>query len=171
MTKNGEYMNNEKLLKQLDKNDQWIQNADVKLSIILTFIGVLGGFILSQKNKNLLFKSNEEFIHYFIAIAFILAISCLIIGFYCSAKGVTAKIKNSKRGLWFFGDVSAYEEAHFFKRAKEKETEEDFQGDIVNQIYITAKIAMYKFKCLNRSIFWVKTSVFLFVFYFILKMF
>jgi len=162
-------MDTERLYKQLDKNDQWIQNADLKLSIILTFIGVLGGYIIVKENLQPMIKIENEWVHLGIASSFIIASVCLVIGIFCSANGLQASVKNSKRGLWFFGDVAHYKEWYFFKTAKKNQSDEEFEEDLVNQIHTTAKIAIYKFSWFNRAVFWSKGTLFFYLIYYILK--
>ncbi|TWT08205.1 hypothetical protein FQV26_10455 [Planococcus sp. CPCC 101016] len=145
-------METEKLTSQLNKNDEWIQNADLKLSIILAFLGVLGGIILSQGKVFNLFKHGLTVIEGFAVFAFSLAFILLGIGITTAIKGLSATLYNPHRGNWFFGDVAKYENWHYFKRAKDSETPEDEVDDLLSQIHTTSKIAIRKFKWLNLSI-------------------
>lgn len=161
-------MDTEKLASQLDKNDEWIQNADLKLSIMLAFLGVLGGIILAQGKVFDLFKQGLTVIEGFAMFSFSLAFILLGIGITTAIKGLTATLHNPHRGNWFFGDVARYETWHYFKRAKEAETPEKEMDDLLSQIHTTSKIAIGKFKWLNLSIKLSTWSLGTFAVYFVL---
>ncbi|MGD7046151.1 Pycsar system effector family protein [Jeotgalibacillus proteolyticus] len=155
-------MENEKLFKQLDYNGQWIHNADVKLSIILTFIGVFNGFILTGNEPSI--KTSEEmsvseYLNTFIIVFYLL---CLITGFLFSVKGITAKVNNPHPGLWFFGDVAKYDQWHYFHKIKKNQSEEQFEEDLMKQIHLTSKIALKKFLYLNKAIIFTTIALILF---------
>lgn len=141
-------MNVDNLIKQLNSNEMWIKNADAKLSIILTFIGVLIG-VLSVR----VFELNQ-----ISDISFVLVLLLIVSGVFAilsvifAIKGLTAKLKNPKKSLWYFGGVSKYTTAENYIKAKTNESDEDFKLDLLNQIYITSNIATKKFKWFNWSL-------------------
>ncbi|MGM0899212.1 MAG: Pycsar system effector family protein [Bacillota bacterium] len=161
-------MDIDKLHKQLDKNDQWIQNADMKLSIILAFLGVLGGIILSEGKVFELLKDGLTTIEGAAFSAFSLAFILLGFGITYAIRGITATLKNPRKSLWFFGDVGRYSDWSHYKRRKERETNEEAIDDLLSQIHITSKVAVNKFRWLNLSIKVSTWSLGFFAAYFIL---
>lgn len=164
-------MDFDNLLKQLDKNDHWIQNVDVKLSIILTFYGVLSGFIISQDNFATLMKYENTYFKWLMVALLGLTTLFLVIGIIWALKGMVATLKNPNRGLWFFADVAKYTDVSNFKRFKRQETEDELKESILDQIYLTAKIATIRFKCYNKSLISAKWSIIFFIAFQIAKFF
>jgi Family of unknown function (DUF5706) len=164
-------MDKDKLFKQLDKNDQWVQNADAKISIILIFLGVFSGFILSSKDLKQVFNLKWEIMIILTFVLFCLTALFTILGIWFAFKGIKASTKNIKSGLWFFGDVAKYKYTSVFIRQKEKQTDDEFVNDILIQIYNTAKIANEKFKRFNQSLNCTKWAVIFFVIFYFSKLF
>lgn len=162
-------LNIEKLNDQLNKNDEWIQNADLKLSVILAFLGVLGGVVLSQGSVFDLLKDGLKVVEIFSLLTFTLAFILLGIAITTAIKGLSATLRNPHRSLWFFGDVAKFESWDAFKRKKTVQTEEEEADDLLSQIHTTSKIAIGKFKWLNLSIKLSTWSLGLFAVYFVLK--
>lgn len=156
----------EKLQIQLDKNDYWIQNVDTKVSVILTFLGVLSGYILAMEDIEKLFDVQTKNFQWIPTLLFIVTAILISISIYYSFKGLRANTKNHKPGLWFFGDVAQFEHTSHFARKKIIQTEEEYKEDIINQIYNTAKIANEKFKFFNKSLTWTKYSVLSYLLFF-----
>lgn len=146
------------MMTQLNKNDEWIQNADLKLSIILAFQGVLGGIYLTRIESSV--DTYELSLASYVAL--LVSIVFLLVSIYFSMKGLTAKLKNPFQGLWFFGDVAQFEHWSHFKKSKLHETADEQIDTLFNQVHVTSKIAMIKFKWLNRAIQWVVMSLFVF---------
>lgn len=164
-------MDLDNLLKQLDKNDQWIQNVDVKLSIILTFFGLLSGFVVSQDSFSSLIKNENSFVEWIMIGLLGLTTLFLVIGIIWAIHGMVATIKNPHRGLWFFGDVASFSDVSNFKRLKRQETEAELKESILNQIYVTAKITNKRFQCYNKSLSAAKWAIIFFIAFQIVKFF
>ncbi|MBE1554853.1 Pycsar system effector family protein [Sporosarcina limicola] len=164
-------MDTEKLLKQLDKNDHWIQNGDTKISIILTFLGVFCGYILAQEGIEELLNFREDIIYWISTVFFLLTVLFITLAIYSSLKGMRATISNRRRGLWFFGDVAKYHHSSHFSRQKQQQTNEQFNEELLIQIFNTAKIANDKFVFYNSSLKWTKFAVFSYLLFYVFKVF
>ncbi|MET3507017.1 Pycsar system effector family protein [Halalkalibacter oceani] len=164
-------MDTEKLLIQLNKNDQWIQNVDTKISILLTFLGVFSGFILALEDIEKLFDFNSDDYLWILTLFFLLTAFFVILSIRYSLKGMKATLKNKNPGLWFFGDVAKYQHSSYFARKKLNQTDEQFDEELLIQIYNTAKIANEKFILYNRSLYWTKYAVLSYILYHVFSIF
>lgn len=142
-------MDTDNLLAQLNKNDEWIHNADTKLSIILAFIVAFAGLVIA--NSNIIPLS-----------IFIITLLLIIMSTFYALRGINANITNKKTGLWFFGDVARFEHHHSFGKLKRKQTKEQLEEDLIIQIHTTAKIAANKFKNYKLSLNYTVISVIVF---------
>lgn len=159
------------LFKQLDKNDQWIQNVDTKISTILTFLGVFSGFIIAQKDIKQLFELRWELVDIFALVLFCLTSLMIIFGLWFAFSGIQATTKNKRSGLWFFGDVASIKSTPYFIRKKESQTKEELIEDILVQIHNTAKIANQKFKRFNQSLICTKWAVIFYILFSVTKLY
>nr|WP_279287904.1 Pycsar system effector family protein [[Eubacterium] tenue] len=176
----------EDLYKRLEIVNTWIDNADSKISYVLTFIGVLFGFFTGIKGtsdisailKVIYFKgaSSIAFNKHLLLILFIIFIITSIISMVNLCKALKGSIDINvyeQKGLAtssniFFQTIanSSYED---FSNSINNETENDIIKDITSQIYINSKICTTKFENYNKGLKFTIISVIIFFLYTILS--
>nr|WP_144925603.1 Pycsar system effector family protein [Paenibacillus bovis] len=142
-------MDKEDLYKQLDKVDDWINNADTKLGVVLAFIGVFSGFIISNDrlNRNVgnLLDSGTKVEQFVVILLIYLTSISLLLSIFMCIRGLMAKTNNSKKTLLFWGHVKEFKDYETFKRFKEQQSEEELKSDLYNQIHTNSVIVYNKF--------------------------
>lgn len=157
-------VNNAKYI--LDSTKEWINNVDIKISILIAFMGVVLGYILIDSNTDIMQKiinSIETRDITCIKILKGICVICLygstifsIIKLTYALKG-KINIKDFKESgvtlnsLIFYGSISNknYED---FKNNMINQTKESNFNDLLSQIYINSKICNSKFKNYNNGL-------------------
>ncbi len=166
-------MNKEEKFRELERIDLWINNADTKISYLLAFLGIIATIIFTSDNMiqkvkkcfdNIL-KLNEQDIVNILSLMLVITVMVLVIFIakciYHLLKASNAKVNitniNTNSTL-FFGSIatSTIEE---FKEQIKKQTEEELEDDIVEQIFINSKICNEKMKNYNKAIKYLKISL------------
>ena len=159
-----EQINNAKYI--LDNIKDWINNVDIKISILIAFMGVILGYILIDSNTDIIQKiiisvNNNN-------ITFIKIVKgTLIVLLYSSAIFAIIKLVHTLKGkiniedfrengvtlnsLIFYGSISDSKYDDFKSRIK-NQTEESNINDLLSQVYINSKICNKKFQNYNQGL-------------------
>ncbi|KGJ49813.1 hypothetical protein KD33_07710 [Clostridium sp. NCR] len=176
----------EDLYKRLEIVNTWIDNADSKISYVLTFIGVLFGFFTGTKSSSnisvileVIYSKGVSSIalnKLLLLLLFIIFIVTSIISMVnlCKALKGSIDIKvYEQKGLATSSNISfqtisnsSYED---FSNSVNNETENDIIKDITSQIYINSKICTTKFKNYNKGLKFTIISVIIFFLYTVLS--
>lgn len=157
-------INNAKYI--LERTKDWINNVDIKISILIAFMGVLLGYILIDSNTDIIYKIINSIATRNITCFKIikgLFIVCLYGSTICSIIKLTFALKGKVdikdfkesgitiNSLIFYGSISnkKYED---FKNCMLNQTKESNFNDILSQIYITSKICDNKFRNYNQGL-------------------
>lgn len=144
----------------LEKNDldsnllrvhEWIKAADQKVSIFLAFQGIALTIILSTIYDWM----SSSLINSSCANLAILAGSFVLFGFsiYKSISSIIPRLSkdSNSKSIIYFWDISQLELSDFRKRIKEINSEE-YEDELINQIYISSKIASRKHSQFREAI-------------------
>jgi len=157
----GEKIENAKYI--LDNIKEWINNVDIKISILIAFMGVILGYILIDSNIDFIERivttiNNNSLSFSKIAkglLVLLLYFNTIfsIIKLIYALKG-KINIKEFKESgvtlnsLVFYGSISKYNYEEFNKKIK-NQTKQSNINDILSQVYINSKICNKKFKNYN----------------------
>ena len=157
----GEKIENAKYI--LDNIKDWINNVDIKISILIAFMGVVLGYILIDSNIDFIERivttiNNNSLSFSKIAkglLVLLLYFNTIfsIIKLIYALKG-KINIKEFKESgvtlnsLVFYGSISKYNYEEFNKKIK-NQTKQSNINDILSQVYINSKICNKKFKNYN----------------------
>ena len=157
----GEKIENAKYI--LDNIKEWINNVDIKISILIAFMGVVLGYILIDSNIDFIERivttiNNNSLSFSKIAkglLVLLLYFNTIfsIIKLIYALKG-KINIKEFKESgvtlnsLVFYGSISKYNYEEFNKKIK-NQTKQSNINDILSQVYINSKICNKKFKNYN----------------------
>lgn len=127
----------------LERVQEWVKNADQKISIFLAFVGVLlalcAPLFVSWFLKNVMIFSSLVLFLSLISIYFIsLAVMKIIIALIPKTKK-----QNYNKSMLFFGDISSHSYSDFAK-AMPTMSLSNYRTDLVDQIYISSQIATKK---------------------------
>lgn len=129
--------------------NNWINNIDNKISILLAFSAVILGFIVTCNSLYCyVVKINIIFELLMNLIILLLIISCFICMLSLIGR-ITTKI-NFKSNI-FFGSIAKYDRKEFFENT-EKMSIDNYSEDLKNQIYINSCICNKKVKLYNISL-------------------
>lgn len=169
-------MNKEERFKELERVDLWINNADTKISYLLAFLGIIATIIFTSESviqkiricfENLLKLNGQDIVNILSLIVIVLSIHLLIFIVKCiyyllkasNAKVNISDINNSS--TLFFGSIATNSIGQFKEKIK-KQTEEELEEDIIEQIFINSKICNEKMKNYNKAIKNLKISLLMF---------
>ena len=174
-------MNKEEKFKELERTDLWINNSDTKISYLFAVLGIVTTIIFTNNSiieiiknsiKNL-FKLDRQDIENILSIIVIMTFINLLIfivrSIYFLFKASTAKININdinKGSTLFFGSIAS-KTIEEFKEQINNQTEEELEEDIVEQIFINAKICNEKMKNYNKAIKNLKISMLIFIIFII----
>lgn len=133
--------------KNLDRAQNWIQNADQKISIFLALTGTISTFSLPYLFK--VFPKDG-----FLGILFFIATLIFLTMSFCkSIKAIKPNISKSKKqkSMIYFGDIASITLEQYKNRIKDF-SKEDYRDDLTNQIYICSKIANNKHSLFSDSV-------------------
>lgn len=121
----------------------WIKSADQKVSIFLAFQGV----VLTILFTNVLPYLIENLDDFTCLNAFIHVVGIVLIGFsiYKSSSAIFPRLAKdtSRNSLTYFGDIARIDLKDFKKGIKDVSLEE-YEGELIDQIHISSKIAVKK---------------------------
>lgn len=143
----------EDLYKTLDRNIIWINHADQKAAIIFASMSFLfgGSVFLSDINSRIKgFDYNTFFEIFYVVIAILYGLSFLLTIVYCYFV-LTSRLKNNRNdSSIYFSNIALFEQEFFSERMNNLKNS-DVVSDLIEQVYITSKIASKKYKYLNVS--------------------
>ncbi len=133
--------------KNLDRAQDWIQNADQKVSIFLALTGAVSTFSLPYFFK--VFPKDG----FFGILLFIATLIFLTMSFYKSIKAIKPNISKSKKqkSMIYFGDIATLTLEQYKNKIKDF-SKEDYRNDLTNQIYVCSKIANNKHSLFSDSV-------------------
>lgn len=150
----------------LNNTKDWINNVDIKISILIAFMGAILGYILIDSNINFIEKVvntiNNNNVTFIKIIRGLLIVSLYsntiftIIKLICALKG-KINIKEFKESgitlnsLVFYGSISKYTFEEFNNKIN-AQTEQSNINDILSQVYINSKICNKKFQNYNEAL-------------------
>ena len=133
-------------------NLDWIRVSDQKATIILTIYGIIIPFVNSRSEE--LFESISE--HQELLVLMGLSGIASLISMYSAFRCLTPRIfKNFRPSVIFFGSiVEQYPDDQSYLQAlrKKMNSEELFEEEIAEQIYINSRVAFRKFKDVSTAI-------------------
>lgn len=143
-------INNEMLEKSLQRIHEWIRSADQKVSIFLTFEGVLFGFLFSPIKQFI--GSNIKNLSEIFIIFLIISIVCFADSLIKLCSSLVSRTKNSgKKSISFFGDIASLDKEKFIKEIKKCDSSR-IADDLIEQIHISSKIADKKHNLFQESL-------------------
>lgn len=147
----------EDLIDRLDRILEWIKACDTKASVLLASIGIVATILTSekfiQKEYDLwcFFSQNIDCLKVIYILLFFIFFGFIILSiiffilelnpFLFSKKSGNTKIDS----LYFFGTISKKDRGIFKKQYFERTLENDIE-DLLDQVYINAKICNLKYK-------------------------
>lgn len=136
----------------LERVHEWIKSADQKVSIFLAFQGVV--LTLLFTNIYSWVVNNLTAFSIFNLIIFISGIVLIGYSFYKSTLAIVpCLIKDKKtKSITYFGDI-AKSNINDFKKIIKKIDVEEYKNELVEQIYISSKIAVTKHSQFRDAIF------------------
>jgi hypothetical protein len=141
---------------------EWIRTADQKVSIFLTFQGVILAIIFpdvfSWVSTNIKIFSDIDLV------TFISAVVLIGYSLYKSTSVIIPRLNKDKeqKSITYFGDIANFKLTDFKKRIKQT-SEEDYENEIIEQIYISSKIALRKHLQFKDVIFTFFIGIFLLI--------
>jgi hypothetical protein len=146
---------------------EWIKTADQKVSIFLTFQGVLITLFFFKAHTWLL----ENYLNLcLLNLLFIVAgIVLLAISILKSLKVIVPQLtkKENTRSLIYFYDIAKFSMENYKKKMKTF-NDKQYKAELLEQIYISSNIAMKKYKLFEDSIvFFLTGAILLIVTYFV----
>lgn len=145
--------------KNLDRVQDWTQNADQKVSIFLALTGAVSVFSLPYLFK--VFPNNG----FYGILLFSATLIFLFMSFYKSIKAIKPNISKSQKqkSMIYFGDIVTFTLDQYKNKLKDF-SKEDYRNDLTNQIYICSKIANTKHSLFSDSIIYFVLSLVSFTF-------
>ena len=150
----------------LNNTKEWINNVDIKISILIAFMGVILGYILIDSNidfiERIIMTINNNSISFSKIIKGLLVLLLYINTVFSIIKLIYAlkgkiNIKEFKESgitlnsLVFYGSIAKYNYEEFNKKM-ENQTQQKNINDILSQAYINSKICTKKFKDYNTGL-------------------
>ena len=178
--------NIEKSTKKLELINQWISNCDTKSSFILTFYGVVLTIIFTSEvgremtntfcysiAKDINYEYVKNCLLLLVTIGFFITSAVTFYQIYLTLKGrIDPKIYQQNllktNSNVFFGSIASktFED---FENQSNNELDSIYLNDLNSQVFINANIVTEKFKHYNKSLFWMFTSLAIFMLYVVLK--
>lgn len=170
-------MNKDEKFKELERIDLWINNADTKISYLLAFLGIVATIIFTSDSvmqkiiacfNNVLKLSKQDIENILSLLVIILVLNLVFFiakSIYYLLKASVAKIDiihTNKSSTLFFGSIATNTIEQFKDKVK-KQTKEELEDDIIEQIFINSKICSEKMKNYNKAIKYLKISMVLFI--------
>lgn len=170
-------MNKEEKFKELERIDLWINNADTKISYLLAFLGIVATIIFTSDSVmqriivcfNNVLKLSKQDIEKILSLLVIILVLNLVFfiskSIYYLLKASVAKIdvsNTNKSSTLFFGSIATNTFEQFKEKVK-RQTDEELEDDIIEQIFINSKICSEKMKNYNKAINNLKISIVLFI--------
>lgn len=151
----------------LDITREWISNVDVKISILLAFVGIIFGYIFIESDSEIFIKVINSINNRNITSLKLIKGSMIVLTHISSLitilsllNALRAKINIKKfkengitiNSIIFYGNIASmnYNE---YKKKVDNQTDESFINDIYSQAYITSMICTKKFKYYNIGIY------------------
>ena len=157
----------------LDNIKEWINNVDIKISILIAFMVVVLGYIFIDSESVIINKIIANIVNGSITfikiikggliIALYISTICSIVKLITALKAKIDIEKYKQQGLtinslMFYGSISKMEYDEFMNKSK-KQNDESKLNDIYSQIYINSKICNKKFENYNLGLDLAKTSI------------
>lgn len=142
--------------KSLDITNSWIASLDNKASIMLAYLAVMIGFVVSHGFPVLLSRSEccefdfSNVIKIIILVALYITLSVSVVLQFLALKARTKKT-NSNHSLLFFGEISEMSLNDYKSRILNR-TEEGLIKDILEQIHTNSIICSRKCKLYNSGL-------------------
>lgn len=135
----------------LNRIHEWIRAADQKVSIFLAFQGVVLTLLVPTVIQWFL-KNFNELSSYSILLS-ITATTLLSCGIYKSATAIIPRLnsKSKNKSLVFFGDIATFTPQDY-QKAVNRMSDKDYSEALLEQIYISAKIAATKHSQFRDSV-------------------
>jgi hypothetical protein len=144
----------EDAFKTLESVNGWINNMDTKASILLAYLAVIIGFVVSNGLPDLFTQPAPITFCYIIKVVFVVIMYLSLLSSIVLFLGtLTARIKgnNEKHSLLFFGEI-AKNSLNDYKSKILNRTEEELIKDVLEQVYINSKICTIKSKYYNIGV-------------------
>ncbi len=146
----------EDAFKALELVNGWINNMDTKASILLAYLAVIIGFVVSNGLPDLFNQPapSPVVFFYIVKVDFVvilyLSLFASIVLFLAT---LTARIKGNKEkhSLLFFGEI-AKNSLNDYKSKILNRTEEELIKDVLEQVYINSNICTIKSKYYNIGV-------------------
>lgn len=153
----------EDLIDRLDRILEWIKTCDTKTSILLAGMGIVATILTSekflQKETDVweVFFRNIDWLKIICILSFIVSVVLIIMSIFFFILELNPFLFSKKSGntkidsLYFFGTISKKDRG-VFKKQYFEQTLENEVDDLLNQVYMNAKICNLKYKRTKRGI-------------------
>ncbi len=157
--------------------NEWTNNCDVKVSILLAIFGVVFSVFLSSDYIKVLLNILEKC---FVDIsmfkilymgALLILLGAIITGFWKLIRVLLPTINTDEKSLMFFGGISDCGELAEYTQEVENYSEDDVCMDLIYQIHSAANICTQKFKNQRIGLYCLTISSFLFAVWYIVGYF
>lgn len=147
----------------LERNIGFVTNCDNKASIVLTIVGVLLTIILTNDGLKEIFRIVNHCIEAntigskIYLLCFVIATGILILGISKLGNVLVAKVSEkeceieNRNSKIFFGDIQKNETCESYKKDFRIMKNTDLLDDLIEQIYINARIANLKYTKFNKG--------------------
>ena len=134
------------LQENLNRNIDFIRQADTKAAFIATVLIASAGYLLASLDIKANIQSG-----WFIALSIACATSFLVTSYFI-VMGIhpTIKEKIAKPSLIYYGAIAVMD-LETFKRKRRKLDEDKLEDFVLDQIYVTSVIANSKMKSVQRA--------------------
>lgn len=150
-----------------DLINQWIQHAENKASLLLAFVIALSGIIQFVCSKLIIptYETTPKVFIIFIivltlgTVSFIIAIIFFLIVIFPS---LTSFNSSENKYSIFFEDIASFQSFDSYHKVVIETNDEQFNEEIIKEIYINSKICSKKMKNIKRAIIYsIITSLFM----------
>ena len=148
-------INEERLNKNFENINTWINNCDNKASVMLGFIWIIAKIVLTNNDFITLFIKliisackNINFSDFLYLIFLFGTLLMIIYGIYKIFKVICPTLKNTSsegKSLIYYDSISQMDFLLYNEQIS-KSSNEDYIEDLLSQIYINSKICSKKFK-------------------------
>ncbi|QPH53945.1 Pycsar system effector family protein [Pontivivens ytuae] len=132
--------------KNLQRQIDFVARADHKLEIALGALIVIGSALFFAI-KNIWSASS------FIPPVLLFSTFCLIVSILLWLSAYNPRLAGAKGSLIFFDHIAGLSRTEFIKNWKML-TEENYEEDLLNQIFVNSQIARIRYKLLRRILLW-----------------
>lgn len=155
-TRRETHFEKEDAYKSLDIVNNWISSMDSKTSVLLAYIGVLIGFVVSKGTPSILSEiceTNPSFSAVFKLVNVVLLYTSIATSVMLLFLALKARVKdfNDKHSLLFFGEISKLK-LNEYKSKILNRTEEDLIKDILEQVHTNSMICTKKARLYNHGL-------------------